>query len=125
MQIDKIKYTEELNVKGLSRWVGLEATLSEGDNEQDCLKVLQGSVRSFIKETTQEDIKAVKEPELSPEYLTQRELLVKDLNEAADVKTITVIHNEAPKEMRADSMFIDAVLKNKIRVTGVKVAENE
>lgn len=120
MQIDRIKYTEEVNYKGLSRWVGLEASLTDKDNEQECLKQLQGSVRDFIKHTTQEDAKATKDPELSPEQLQQRSDLVKDLNEATEIKQITVIHNEASKELQSDKVFVDAVLKNKIRLNGKK-----
>lgn len=46
---------------------------------------------------------------------TQRDLLIKELEEATTTKQVEIIYTEA-KDWYTDSVFIDAVLKNKLRL---------
>lgn len=53
MNIDRIKVSVEYTYHGLSRWVGMEASLDESDkgNEKECLKSLETTAREFIQES--------------------------------------------------------------------------
>lgn len=61
MHIDRIKISLEYTYHGLSRWVGMEASLSEVDDEISGLNKLEQSAKSFIQNSIQEEAIAVKQ----------------------------------------------------------------
>lgn len=50
MNIDRIKISQEINFNGLPTWIGLEATLLEGDDEKDGLRQLQKIITDYHQE---------------------------------------------------------------------------
>jgi len=51
MKINLIKYSHEYTFHGLSRWIGMEASIDESDNEKECLHKLEQTAKEFVQES--------------------------------------------------------------------------
>lgn len=120
MKITTVTLTKTLQADAY-RWIklGLQADLEENDTPEQSIKELEKVVDGYLSEIVGEQVKEIK-AELSDELVKQRDLLIKDLGEATELKQLTIIHNEAPIEIKADAKFLDAVLANKLRLNSKK-----
>ena len=116
MITDRLKFSQEINMYGHHFWVSHEASITPEEDAVECTKQLAEQVNQFCKATEIGKGKV----ELSSGLISQRDFLIKDLNEATEVKQLTIIHNEAPIEIKADSKFLDAVVANKLRLNSKK-----
>ena len=68
MQVYTVKISREVNAFGLHYWVGLEASISEHENEVEALKILDGKIEQFCNPVIQTSTPAKKMYE-APEEL--------------------------------------------------------
>lgn len=50
MIITTIKLSQEINFNGMPTWIGLEGSLSAGEDEKEGLRSLQKSITDYVKE---------------------------------------------------------------------------
>lgn len=122
MIVTSISLTRTLQIDSYN-WIkcGLQAEMEEKDTPEQSIKELESIVDGYFNEKIKaaEPVKQVK-PELDTDLVKQRDLLIQDLNEAIELKQLTIIHNEAPIEIKSDAKFLDAVLSNKLRLNSKK-----
>lgn len=75
MKIDRIKWTQEFSINGLSYWPGMEASLDETDNAEECLLLLATKLKA-LHEAQEKDAygggivkdRATHQPEIDLEF---------------------------------------------------------
>lgn len=123
MNIKSISYTqskESYYSNGLKRWdkAGIEIELEPKDSIDNAFDLAKQIVSEQLKQTgfQEESVSLKGSTVLDESKITQRDLLIKDMDEASDIKTLMVIYNEAESALQTDAKFTDAVLRNKKRL---------
>ena len=123
MNIKSISYTqskESYYSNGLKRWdkAGIEIELEPKDSIDNAFDLAKQIVSEQLKQTgfQDESVTLKGSTVLDESKITQRDLLIKDMDEASDIKTLMVIYNEAESALQTDAKFTDAVLRNKKRL---------
>lgn len=118
MTVTTVKISQEFSYNGNKTWIGLEGTLIEGEDFMEEVKKAKDLVIKSFEQTVRE----TKSPDLAltEKDISERGVLIQELLEATELKSITIIHNEAPQWMKSDKTFLDEVLKNKLRLTAKK-----
>ena len=88
MIITTIKLSQEINFNGMPTWIGLEGSLSAGEDEKDGLRSLQKSITDYVKEEQEKLPK--------PTWMPKAKAEVSDTNK----ETIEAINNcQTPEEL--------------------------
>lgn len=114
MQITTVKITSEVNIFGLSKWVGMEASLSEGENELAALTKIEQSINTYIDISTKAEIEKRKNNATPPEKkLTTEQTIIKEIENVTDLADIKVYLSSAEKNKAIKAAYDLQILKLK------------